>query len=372
MSSRGFAVTALLVLADMSCASGTEKVLRRAVPATIDETIGTFEDPDIQRRLKQLIDLPDVQEAARRLAQGLTSGALDGLTDEQRVAKARALSEEYVQALTRAVGKGLHEEISPAVEGAVERTVARAVAAALSPKTRQDASALVASLTRSTLKTFAESTRDDVGPALQTVLEANLGPALQRVIEDNLGPALRKTIEKDLTPAVRDAMGGDLAPAAAHLSREVSREVVLGVVDAFAAIEHDERLAEFRKKFWGDVRATIDQGIRASEILAWILALIVVILGLVLIRAVVIRRHLEAERERSERMLIGILHELQKGGEVRVEHVIEKVQARDPELGRSSYLNTLMQRAVALTRDLFDGKPDLDGKPDAPKQPPKA
>lgn len=372
MSSRGFAVTALLVLADMSCASGTEKVLRRAVPATIDETIGTFEDPEIQRRLKKLIDLPDVQEAARRLAQGLTSGALDGLTDEQRVAKARALSEEYVQALTRAVGKGLHEEISPAVEGAVERTVARAVAAALSPKTRQDASALVASLTRSTVKTFAESTRDDVGPALQTVLEANLGPALQRVIEDNLGPALRKTIEKDLTPAVRDAMGGDLAPAAAHLSREVSREVVLGVVDAFAAIEHDERLAEFRKKFWGDVKGAIDQGIRASEILAWILALIVVILGLVLIRAVVIRRHLEAERERSERMLIGILHELQKGGEVRVEHVIEKVQARDPELGRSGYLNTLVQRAVALTRDLFDGKPDLDGKPDAPKQPPKA
>ena len=360
MSSRGFAVAALLVLADMSCASGTEKVLRRAVPATIDETIGTFEDPEIQRRLKKLIDLPDVQEAARRLAQGLTSGALDGLTDEQRVAKARALSEEYVQALTRAVGKGLHEEISPAVEGAVERTVARAVAAALSPKTRQDASALVASLTRSTLKTFAESTRDDVGPALQ------------RVIEDNLGPALRKTIEKDLTPAVRDAMGGDLAPAAAHLSREVSREVVLGVVDAFAAIEHDERLAEFRKKFWGDVRATIDQGIRASEILAWILALIVVILGLVLIRAVVIRRHLESERERSERMLIGILHELQKSGEVRVEHVIEKVQARDPELGRSGYLNTLIQRAVALTRDLFDGKPDLDGEPDAPKQPPKA
>lgn len=372
MSSRGFAVAALLVLADMSCASGTEKVLRRAVPATIDETIGTFEDPDIQRRLKKLVDLPDVQEAARRLAQGLTSGALDGLTDEQRVAKARALSEEYVQALTRAVGKGLHEEISPAVEGAVERTVARALATALSPKTRQDASLLVESLTRRTLKTFAESTRDDVGPALQTVLEANLGPALQRVIEDNLGPALRKTIEKDLTPAVRDAMGGDLAPAAAHLSREVSREVVLGVVDAFAAIEHDERLAEFRKKFWGDVRATIDQGIRASEILAWILALIVVILGLVLIRAVVIRRHLEAERERSERMLIGILHELQKGGEVRVEHVIEKVQARDPELGRSSYLNTLMQRAVALTRDLFDGKPDLDGKPDSPKQPPKA
>lgn len=360
----------MAVLLDMSCATGTEKLVRRAVPATIDETIGTFEDPEIQRRLKKLIDLPDVQEAARKLAQGLTSGALDGLTDEQRMAKARALSEEYVNALTRAVGKGLHADISPAVEGAVERTVQRALAAALSPKTRQDASALVGALTQRTVRALSESTRDDLGPALQTVLEANLGPALQKVLEENLGPALGHVIAKDLTPAIRDALAGDLAPAVGHFSREVSREVVLGVVDAIAAIEHDERLKDFNDRLWGRLNATINQGVRASEILAWILALIVLILGLVLVRSIVVRRHLEAERARSERMLIGILQVLQKSGEVRVDHVIEKVQERDPELVRSGYLSDLMRRAVAVTRDLFDGKPDLDGKPDDP--PPKA
>lgn len=365
----GLAVAAALVLGDMSCATGTEKLVRRAVPATIDETIAAFEDPETQRRLKQLIDLPDVQAAARKLAQGLTEGALDGLTDEERAKKARELSEAYVGALTKAVGEGLQEDISPAVEGAVERTVRRALAAALSPQTRKDAGALADALTRRTVKALADSLRDDLGPALQTVLETNLGPALQKVIEDDLGPALRKTIEKDLAPAVRDAITGDLTPVAGRVSREVSREVVLGVVDAMAALEHDERLKGVGDRLWGRINSTIDQGIRASEILAWILALVVLILGLLLVRSILVRRHLADERERSERMLIGILQVLQKSGEVRVEQVIDKVRERDPELVRSNYLDNLLRRAVAITRDFFDGRPDLDGKPDEPMPP---
>lgn len=360
----GLALAAALVLGDMSCATGTERVIRRAVPATIDETLEAFEDPETQRRLKRLLDMPDVQAAARRLAEGLTEGAIDGATDPERAEKLRKLSEDYVGTLSRAVGKSLNEDISPAVEGAVERTVRRALAAALSPETRRDASALADALTRRTVKALADSARDDLGPALQTVLEVNLGPALKKVIEDDLGPALHKAIAKDLAPAVRDALAGDLGPAAGKLSREVSREVVLGVVDAMAALEHDERLASFNDRFWGRLNSTLDDGLRFGELVAWLLALVVLILGILLVRSILVRRSLEQERERSERMLIGILRELQRSGEVRVGSVIEKVREKDPELQRSGYLNDLLTRAVALTRDLFDGKPDLDGKPD--------
>jgi hypothetical protein len=351
-------------LLDMACATGTEKIIRRAVPATIDETLEAFEDPETQRRLKKLLELPDVQEAARKLARGMTEGAIDGASEPERAERLRKLSEDYVATLSRAVGKSLNEDISPAVEGAVERTVRRALAAALSPATRRDAAALADALTRKTVKALSDGLRDDLGPALQAVIEDDLGPALKKVIEDDLGPALHKAIAKDLAPAVRDAMSGDLVPAAGRLSREVSREVVLGVVDAMAALEHDERLAEFNTRFWGRLNTTINQGLRFSEILAWLLALVVLILGLVVVRQILVRRSLEQERERSERMLIGILHELQRGGEVRVGQVIEKVRERDPELQRSGYLNNLMSRAIAVTRDLFDGKPDIDGKPD--------
>jgi hypothetical protein len=254
----------------MACATGTERLIRRAVPATIDETLEAFEDPETQRRLKKLLDLPDVQEAAHRLAQGMTEGAIDGASGPERAERLRKLSEDYVAALSRAVGKSLQEDISPAVEGAVERTVRRALGAALSPETRRDAAALADALTRRTVKALSDSLRDDLGPAVQAVLEDNLGPALRKMIEDDLGPALHKAIAKDLGPAVRDAMGGDITPAAGRLSREVSREVVLGVVDAMAALEHDERLAEFNSRFWGRLDTTINKGLRLSEILAWL------------------------------------------------------------------------------------------------------
>lgn len=345
-------------------------MVRRAVPAGIDETLAAFEDPATQRRVKALLGLPEVQEAARQLGEGLTSGALDGLGDEERVARAKQLSADYVAALTRAVGEALQEEVSPAVAEAVERSVARALAAALSPTTRREAAALVEALTRRTVTTLAESVRDDLGPALRTVLERDLGPAMEKVLADNLGPALRKVVEEDLTPAIQKA-ASELTPTAGKVSREVSREVVLGVLDALEAIEQDERLSAYGDRFWGRVNTTIHQGIRWGEIIAWILVLVVIILGLLLIRAIVVRRQLEAERERSERMLIGILQELQKSGTVRVDAVVDKVCARDPELSRSNRLAELIQRAIARTRDLFDEKPDFDGKPDGPPPPKK-
>src|SRR5690606_14197135 len=103
------------VLLDMSCAAGAEKMVRRSVPAGIDETLAALEDPATQRRIDRLLNLPEVQEAARELGEGRTTGVLDGLGDEARMAKNQQLSADYVAALTRAVGQGLRDDISPAV-----------------------------------------------------------------------------------------------------------------------------------------------------------------------------------------------------------------------------------------------------------------
>lgn len=345
-------------------------MVRRAVPAGIDETLTTLEDPATRRRIEQLLDLPEVQAAARELAEQVAAGAFDGLTDAQRVAKVQQISEDYVGALTKAVGKGLREEVSPAIVDTTERAVQQAIQSALSPATRQGAASMAEALTRRTVGTLSESLRDDLGPATQAVLEHNIGPAMQRVVEDNLGPALRHTIEKDLAPALRDALGNELAPAAGRISREVSREAVLGAVDALEVLDTDPRFEGFRERLWGRIDGTLNKGVRVGEIVAWILALIVLILGLLLVRSILARRHVESERERSERMLIGILQELKQRGQVRVEQVVDQVRARDPDLARSSSLNEMVQRAIAISRDLFDGHPDLDGKPDTP-QPPK-
>jgi hypothetical protein len=357
-----------LVLGDMSCASGSERLVRRAVPAGIDETLKALEDPATRRRIDALLELPEVQAAARELAEQVAAGALDGLTDAQRVAKVQQLSEDYARALTRAVGEGLRADVSPAVAETAERTVEQTLRAALSPSTRQAAASMVEALTRRTVTTLSEGVRDDLGPATQAALEQNVGPALQRVIEDNLGPALRKAIAQDLGPALGQALGQELAHAAGKMSREISREAVLGAVDALEVVETDPRFEGFRERFWGRVSATLDRGARVGEIVAWILALIVLILVLLLVRSFLSRRQAEAERARTERMLASLLQSLKQRGEVPVEQVVEEVCARDPELARSSALNELVARAIAIGRDLIDGRPDFDGKPDPPQK----
>lgn len=333
-------------------------MVRRSVPAGIDETLAALEDPATQRRIDRLLNLPEVQEAARELGEGLTTGVLDGLGDEARMAKTQQLSADYVAALTRAVGQGLRDDISPAVVDTTERAVARALDSALSPSARQGAAKLVEALTRRTVTTLSAGLREDLGPATQAVLEDNVGPAIQRVLEDNVGPALRSTIEKDVAPALREAIDAELVPAAGRLSREVSREAVLGMVDALEVVETDPHYAGFRARIEQRVAAVVDQGIRASELVAWLLGLLVLILAVVLIRSMMTRRHLEAERARSERMLVGILHVLKKTRDVRVDQVIDEVRDHDPELARASPLNALIDRVIAATRDLFDGKSD--------------
>ncbi|MDC0718220.1 hypothetical protein [Nannocystis bainbridge] len=352
----------------MSCGTATERMIRRAVPAGIDETLTTLEDPKVQRRIEGLLDLPEVQQAARDLAEQVAAGAFDGLTEPQRLAKVRQFSEDFVGALSKAVGQGLREDVSPAVVETSRRAVEQAIQAALSPATRRGAANLAEALTRRTLTTLSEGLRDELGPATQTVLERNVGPAIQRVVEDNVGPALRHTIEKDLAPALRDALNTELAPAAGKVSREVSREALLGAVDALDRVETDPQYEKFRERFWGRIDGTLSKGAKVGETIAWILALIVVILGLLLARAIVVRRREQDERERSERMLLAILQELKQDGAVKVEQVVDHVCARHPDLARSSSLNAMIHRAVAVGRDLFDGRPDLDGKPDAPKR----
>lgn len=356
----------------MSCATGTERLIRRAVPATLDETLGAFEDPDTQRRLKQLVDRPDVQEAARRLAKTLAQGAFEGLTDEQRLARLQEISEDFVGALTGAVGEHLGEDVSPALAEIVEQSVQRALDTALAPGVRRRAGELADVLTRRTVRALSEETgrglREDLGPAVQAMIEDNLGPAMGHALREDLGPAMRHVIREDLGPAVRETLAEDVLPGAGKLSREVTREAVLGVFDALAALETDPRLQAYNDRFWGRLDTTINRGIQGGQIAAWVLGLLVLLLVLLLVRSLLQRRHIEEERARSERMLIGVLHALQRGGEVRVDQVIERVAERDPELVRSNYIGQLLQRAVAGVRDFFDG----DGPAKPPSPPPRA
>lgn len=337
------ALALVLTSAPLACATGAEKLVRRAVPAGINETLKALDDPENRALMRRLVDLPGVQDAAHDLAEALTGGALDGLTDDDRAAKLRQLTDSFVQQVATSVARDLDAHVSPSLTRAVEGIVGGAVGAALSPDNRQHARAFVDAITRTTVLTFGQSTGK--------VLRDDLGPAMQHVIENNLGPALDHLVAERLVPSLKRALDDDLMPAAGRLSREVTRGAVLGAHDALVELQVDQKLGGLDQDFWVRLDKVLNQGQKAGETAIWLLVLVIVALGVWLARSIIVRRHLEQERASSERMLINILRAIQRGDTddparpPDLDTMIARAQAQDPSLAASNYIAGLIERA---------------------------
>lgn len=293
-----------LAVSQLACAGGgAHRVVKEGVEGGVEGTLEALNDPHNKKLLRQLLQDPDIKQAAHDLTEAVTGGALDGLTEEARMKRVRELSDAYIRTVSASVGKALNEDISPAVTKTVEDVVGGAVAAAMRPENKRLASSFIDGVTRSTITAFTQSTaqglRDDVGPALNKVIAEDLGPAVKKVIEEDLGPALNKMINDDLKPALANALGGESNTMIGALVREITKEAVLGANDGMAELG----ISLSRK----DTPA----GIGIFGWAAILLALLVLILGILLTRTILTRRTLEKERARSERMLLNVLRTIQ-------------------------------------------------------------
>ncbi len=272
-----------------SCAYNAENIVRRTTPAAIEETLRALDDAENQKRIRSLLDDAEVQKAIADLAEAMTGGVLDGLGDEERATRLGELSERLVSRLIAATSQGIRDELSPSVQSLVEGTVSRALERALGPKTQRDAKALAAGVAREAAATMITSTsrglKDELGPALADVIDDDIGPALERLLAERLIPALSKGIEHDIGPAISRVLASTVdselntlatSPAVAALSREIAKQVVIGM---------DEGVKE------------VNQGLGLSEILAWVLAAIGLIVSIIL-TVLLVRR----TRELNERL----------------------------------------------------------------------
>lgn len=337
-----------LTASQVACATGIEGLARKGVKGGIEGGLeGTLEalnDPHNKQLLKQILQDPDIKNAAHDLTEALTGGALDGLTEEDRMKRVRDLSDAYIRTVSSAVGKALNEDISPAMTRTVESVVGGAVASALRPENKALARSFVDGLTRSTISAFTQSTgqglRDDLGPALNKVIAQDLGPALQQVLQDNLGPALNKVITQDLKPAMADALSGVNGPVVGAMAREVTRQIVLGANDGMA--ELGINLAPNSR----------NGGLGVLGWLAIILGLVTAILGILLARTILTRRALTQERMRSEKMLLNVLHTIQTGDDDNpanmrdLDMIMARARQYDPELDTNdAYLASILAKA---------------------------
>lgn len=338
---RGVSLIALLLSVAPGCITA-EGVVRKAVPATFDETLSFLEDPESQARIQKLMHDPQIQAASKELTESLVGGALDGLTDEQRQTALRDMSTRYLEAITKAAGKGLKEDISPALAATVQQTLD----SALSPRTRREASAMVNDLTRTTVTALTQS----AGKGLQE----DLGPALRHVLEQDVGPGLKKVVRADLAPALREAVRDELVPVIGIVSREASKQLVLGAADALAELEVKRDLGLLEESIWTRLDHMMHKGIQISQIIAWVLGLaLAVVVGLV-VRGTVLRRRIEADRARSERLLLSLVDELHRGcDKPDVEALMSQIRTRVPDLDDNHFMDELARRASGprLRRD---------------------
>jgi hypothetical protein len=286
----------------VGCVNGTNKVVRTAVPAGIEETLRALADPTNQELMQRIANDPELQRAAHDFTAAITGGALDGLVGEERNKALRDVSDAYIRSVSGAVGRALNEDISPAVTRTVESLVGGAVASAVSPDNKRLTASFVDGVTRSAITAFTQSTaqglRDDLGPALGKVIAEDLGPAMRKVIAEDLGPGVHAMIRDELKPAMAELFDEQAQAAMGGVVRGITKDIVLGVNDGMTELG----LSLSPKK---------EGGLGLFGWMAIVLGLVVAILMILLVRTILTRRALEHERARSERMLLNILRTIQ-------------------------------------------------------------
>ena len=325
----------------LACATGAERLVKQGVEGGVAGTLEALNDPHNKQLLRQLLQDADIRDAAHDLTEAITGGALDGLTEEERMRRVREASDAYVRTVAASVGKALNEDVTPALTRTVESVVGGAVAAALRPENARLARSFVDGVTRSTITAFMQSTaqglRDDLGPALNLVLERDLGPGLQRVIEDNVGPALRKVIERDLQPMIEAALGGEEGGAAGMFARDLTRQIVLGANDGMSELGIS-------------LSPNSKDGIGVFGWIPIVLAGLLLLLSVLLVRMFMTRRAITQDRARSEEMLVNILRAIKSSDEPGAvpdfNTVIARARQHIPNLaGNEAYLATIITRA---------------------------
>ena len=103
---------------------------------------------------------PEIRSAASSLSAAVLAGALDGLTDEQRSAELRRLTDAVVRSMGAAAARSLRDDIAPQLSKVLADTVDRSLEQVLNEHTEQRLEALTAAVARGTARGLRESLLD--------------------------------------------------------------------------------------------------------------------------------------------------------------------------------------------------------------------
>jgi hypothetical protein len=160
------------------------------VPAAVDETLNTLDDPGTRTRIADVMGTPEMQRAMSELGAAASQGVIQDFSSEQTDARLDALTGRLTEAFTRALARGMAEQ-ERALTGAVEVATTTATHAAM--------------------RAAADEMQKSFGPAVRESLVAALR-------SPDLRAALDETVV-DATVSAKTALNGGELPERPLLAR---------------------------------------------------------------------------------------------------------------------------------------------------------
>ncbi len=237
-------------------------------PAAIHSTLSALNDQDNQRLMVQLLDSPQMHEAARAFASEIADGTLTAMTEPERLARIEAMSTRYVatitRAVTRAMSDGLRRDLGPAIAQVMRETVTSTMREALSENYQRDMERVASGLTRATVEAASRG--------------------------------MAEGVTRDLAPAMRNALlDPETMRALGLVGRSMTREVVLGSNDAITQLQRQQERGQ--TSFLGRITSATSDGLKALQWTAIAVGAVAFLLALWVVRLIMKSRKLQAESE---------------------------------------------------------------------------
>jgi hypothetical protein len=146
--------------------SSAPKVTRAAVPAAIDESLNTFDEPATRRRVAELMGTPEMQRAAGELGGAAVDGAVDGASSTRSEERLSRLTAQLTDTFTRSLAEGLENE-----RGRIRATLDTTAAEA----------------THAASRAAADELRESIGPAVrESLVTALRSPDLRAALDETV------------------------------------------------------------------------------------------------------------------------------------------------------------------------------------------
>lgn len=153
----------LAAAGSLGCSGTLSRAAKSAAPAAVEGAVEEAQQPDTRDDIARILADPDIRNASSALTAAIIAGALDGLTDEQRVAELRRFGDGMVRSMGASFSRSLRDDIAPQLSEALAQAVDRSLERALDVGTEQRLEAMTQAVTRGMMKGLSQTLVDENG-----------------------------------------------------------------------------------------------------------------------------------------------------------------------------------------------------------------